>query len=130
MKKIVLLVSLVLTFAATSLFAVEVDDSDCSRPPHGPGGPGHGGMGFEMLVRMKHDLALTDAQYNKIKTIMEKYAELRYEAMENKADRDEMHTLMTKERDAIEDVLTDEQVEKMNSLDRRGPGRGRPDSDD
>lgn len=116
MVKNALTVFITVFFLAGSVsLLADFDDSDgAGRPQMGRGGHGRKG-GFESLVMMKEELNLSAAQYEKIKSISEKYAEKRY-ARRGERDMDAMHELNDAERNEIEAVLNSSQIDKLKVL--------------
>jgi Spy/CpxP family protein refolding chaperone len=88
----------------------------------GRGGCGMGGEGFGGNSYMQQELALTDAQHDKIFKISQEYRQKFYD---NRKDNVKLAELRAERIKAIDAVLTKEQKDKFASLQNNRYGRGR-----
>lgn len=111
----IVLTAAVLALGTGSTFVMAQEDAP--KKERGPGGPGRG----DQLAMMKEHLGLTDEQVAKLKPILEEQQkEMR--ALGQDATREQRQELRKKYEAQIKAVLTPEQVAKLDSMPRRGPG--------
>ncbi len=111
MKKMTIILSTILLFSAASLYARP-------KPKHGPFNATAASV--MELNRMQKFLDLTDDQIKKIHEINKTYLD-RY--FEKRKDKDAMKTLIKEHKEAVDAVLTKEQLEKIKNAPFRGYDR-------